>query len=136
VVIDVFQLTEHRRARSAGFTLIELLVVLAIVALLLSVALPRYFASVETAKEAALKQNLQAVRHAIDRYRGDTGKYPATLDVLVQERYLRQLPEDPFTESVKTWKLVASPNASESGLYDIRSGAQTVSRDGSQVSSW
>lgn len=128
--------TSVSQSRSTGFTLIELLVVLAIVALLLSVALPRYFASVETAKEAALKQNLQAVRQAIDRYRADTGRYPASLEALVQERYLRLLPQDPFTESVKTWKVVGSPNASETGMYDIRSGAPNVSRDGQRVSAW
>ena len=75
-----------RDRSEAGFTLIELIVVMAIVALLLTLAAPRYFHSVERSKEAVLKANLATTRDAIDKFRGDTGKYPDRLDVLVEKR--------------------------------------------------
>src|SRR5437879_13585672 len=80
--------------RRPGFTLIELLVVLSIVALLLTLALPRYFSSVDKSKEAVLKENLNQMRDAISRYYGDKGKYPESLDALVAERYLRKRSEE------------------------------------------
>lgn len=122
--------------RDFGFTLIELLIVMAIMALLLSIATPKYFASLEHAKEATLRQNLHAIRYAIDRYKGDHGEYPQDLRALVVARYLRQVPEDPMTGSSATWKLLPSPNADEKGLYDVRSGATTLGRDGTPASSW
>lgn len=119
-----------RRRRSAGFTLIELLVVLAIVSLLLTLAVPRYFQSVDTAKETVLIENLRLSREVIDKFFGDTGRYPDSLDELVERKYLRSLPVDPITESTSTWAIVA-PDASFRGrVYDIRSGARGVGRDG------
>ena len=85
-----------------GFTLIELLVVMAIIATLLSIAAPRYFGQVDTAREKALLQSLEVMRDSIDKFRADTGKYPATLTELVEKRYLRKLPVDPITESAET----------------------------------
>jgi general secretion pathway protein G len=93
-----------------GFTLIELLVVMAIVALLISLAVPRYFGGLAKAKETALMQTLMATRDSIDKFYGDTGKYPDDLAALVSSRYLRSLPVDPITESSATWTLVPPDN--------------------------
>jgi general secretion pathway protein G len=130
--------TVSGKRRAAGFTLIELLVVFAIVALLLSVALPRYQTSVQRSKEAVLKQNLTTAREAIDRYRADRGRYPDGLDDLVREGYLRSLPHDPLTESSATWTLVPPRDLSAAGgrVFDLRSGASGVARDGSRYEDW
>jgi general secretion pathway protein G len=96
--------------RKSGFTLIELLVVLAIVALLLSLALPRYFQSIDTAKDAVLKENLHLVRQTIDKFFADTGQYPQSLQELVEKKYLRALPVDPITERTDSW-IHSSPHA-------------------------
>ena len=117
--------------RQRAFTLIELLVVMAIIATLLSIAVPRYFHSVERAKEAALKQTLSVTRDSIDKFYGDNGRYPKDLQELVGKRYLRSMPFDPFAESDATWDILSSPeSAGKSELYDIRSGAQGTSADG------
>src|ERR1700682_1590859 len=89
-----------------GFTLIELLVTLAIIGLLMSLVAPRYFPSMKKAEEAVLKQNLFVLRDAIDKYHADTGKYPDSLDDLVQKRYIRNVPFDPVAQSFTTWIVV------------------------------
>lgn len=122
--------------RWGGFTLIELLVVLAIVALLLSIVVPRYTKSVDHAKEVALKENLKVMRTSIDRFEADKGRLPASLAELVNERYLRAIPPDPVTESSATWIEVAPEEAQVEGVADVRSGAQGVSRDGRPYSQW
>ena len=119
-----------------GFTLIELLVVMAIIATLLSIAAPRYFGQVDTAREKALLQSLEVMRDSIDKFRADTGKYPATLTELVEKRYLRKLPVDPITESAETWELVPPPDPNESGVWDVRSGARGSGRDGRPFAEW
>lgn len=119
-----------------GFTLIELLVVMAIIATLLSIAAPRYFGQVDVAREKALLQSLEVMRDSIDKYRADTGKYPATLTELVEKRYLRKLPVDPITESAETWELVPPPDPNESGVWDVRSGARGSGRDGRPFAEW
>jgi general secretion pathway protein G len=119
-----------------GFTLIELLVVMAILATLLTLVAPRYFGSLERAKEAALRTDLRLMREAIDKHRADTGRLPETIDGLVQARYLRAVPVDPVTDRSDTWVSVNSPDGSTPGLYDIRSGAPGASRDGTSFASW
>ncbi len=119
-----------------GFTLIELLVVMAIIATLLSIAAPRYFGQVDSAREKALAQSLEVMRDAIDKFRADTGKYPATLTELVEKRYLRKLPVDPITESTETWEIVPPPDPAESGVWDVRSGARGSGRDGRPFAEW
>ena len=119
-----------------GFTLIELLVVMAIIATLLSIAAPRYFGQVDTAREKALLQSLEVMRDSIDKFRADTGKYPATLTELVEKRYLRKLPVDPITESAETWEVVPPPDPAESGVWDVRSGAHGSGRDGRPFAEW
>lgn len=122
--------------RRHGFTLIELLVVLAVVALLLTIAVPRYFQSVERSKEAVLKQDLAAMRDAIDKYYGDSGRYPDVLEDLVSKKYLRNIPVDPITDSAATWLTVPPQDAAEGGVYDVKSGAAGNGKDGSPYSSW
>ena len=119
-----------------GFTLIELLVVMAIIATLLSIAAPRYFGQVDVAREKALLQSLEVMRDSIDKFRADTGKYPATLTELVEKRYLRKLPVDPITESAETWELVPPADPNESGVWDVRSGARGSGRDGRPFAEW
>jgi len=118
------------RAVTLGFTLIEMLVVLAIVALLLSVATPRYFGSLEKGREVALQENLRVLRVTLDKFHADKGRYPETLDELVDERYLREVPLDPITESATTWVLVPPKEPDQQGVADVKSGASGTARDG------
>jgi general secretion pathway protein G len=121
----------RRRKSGLGFTLIELLVVMAIIALLLTLAAPRYFQSVQRSREAVLKENLHLMRDAIDKHYADTGKYPASLEELVTRKYLRRIPVDPITESATTWVIVDPPDKPGSRvLYDVRSGAPGKSLGG------
>ena len=114
-----------------AFTLIELIIVLAILALLITIAVPRYFAHIERAKEATLKQDLVIMRDAIDKFHGDKGRYPESLEELVTLRYIRGVPVDPITESLSTWKTVAPPDSEAKGaVYDVKSGAEGNSLDG------
>lgn len=122
--------------RARGFTLIELLVVLAIIATLLMLAVPRYFASQDRAKEAVLKENLFQLRDAIGKYHGDKGRYPESLEALATEKYLRAVPVDPVTESALTWVVVPPKDLQQSGVYDVRSGAQGQASDGTQYGDW
>lgn len=119
-----------------GFTLIELLVVMAIVAVLLTIAGPRYFDHLERAREATLQQSLVVMRDAIDKHRADTGTYPRDIDELVARRYLRAVPKDPITDSAGTWRIIPSPDANEAGMWDVRSGAPGAARDGSAYADW
>jgi general secretion pathway protein G len=119
--------------RKRGFTLIELMVVMAIIATLLTVALPRYFGKVERAKETTLRQSLLVMRDAIDQFYADKGSYPERLEDLAAQRYLREVPIDPITGSRDTWQIVRPPSdaASAAGnVYDIRSGAPGKTSDG------
>lgn len=116
--------------RHRGFTLIELLVVLAIVSLLLTLAAPRYFQSLEASKEAVLAENLRLTRETIDKFYGDQGRYPDSLDELVDRQYLRSLPYDPMTESNATWTLIPPTGQALGKVYDIKSGAEGQTRDG------
>ena len=120
--------------RFLGFTLIELMVVLTIVALLLTLAVPRYFGSIDKSKEAVLRENLNQMRDAISRYYADKGKYPESLDALATEKYLRGVPLDPVTESDKTWIIVQPEDPQKGGVYDVKSGASGKTRDGREFS--
>jgi general secretion pathway protein G len=114
-----------------GFTLIELLVVMAIIATLLTIALPRYFGSVEKSKEVTLKQSLNVMRDAIDKFYADNARYPERLEELVEKRYIRAVPLDPITESAATWVVVPPPESVAKGaVYDVKSGAEGKASDG------
>jgi len=119
-----------------GFTLVELLVVMAIVALLLTIAAPRYFSSLDKSKETVLRQNLALTRESLDKFYGDTGKYPDTLETLVTKKYLRKLPMDPITESTSTWIIVAPEDSEKGGVFDIKSGATGKALDGTEYIDW
>ncbi|GCL62906.1 type II secretion system protein [Pseudaquabacterium pictum] len=125
---------EHAR----GFTLIELIVVMAIVALLVSIAAPRYLQSLDRAREASLRSSLQVLRHAIDQFAADRGRYPDSLDELVQARYLRALPEEPISGQRDRWvTLSPAPDSTVPGqVWDVRSGAAGRARDGSLYADW
>jgi general secretion pathway protein G len=125
-----------REKRRFGFTLIELLVVLAVIATLLTLALPRYFSSLEKSREAVLQQNLAMLRETLDKYYGDKGKYPAALDELVSTKYLRSVPVDPITDSNATWVSIPPDQPEMGGVYDVRSGAQGLARDGTEYQNW
>jgi len=119
-----------------GFTLIELLVVLAVIATLLTLAVPRYFGSIDKSKEAVLKENLFQLRDAISRYHADKGKYPETLEALATDKYLRKIPVDPMTETASTWVVVPPADPQKTGVYDVRSGAQGKGLDGTEYAQW
>jgi general secretion pathway protein G len=127
--------------RSKGFTLIELLVVMTIAVILASVGMTLYGTSVTRAREAALTEDLFQMRKAIDEYYADKQKYPASLEALVSEKYLREIKPDPFTNSADTWQTTmsepdaANPSA-ETGIYNVKSGAPGTGSDGRPYSEW
>ena len=122
--------------KTKGFTLIELLVVLGIVALMLTLAVPRYFPSIDKSREVVLADNLRSVRQVIDQYYGDTGRYPDSLEQLVEKKYLRAMPVDPITESDTTWVIVPPEDAGKGGVYNIKSGAPGNDRSGKPYADW
>lgn len=120
----------------SGFTLVEMLVVLAILALLLTLAAPKYFSSIDRAKEATLKQDLNILRESIDKYYADNGRYPNTLKDLVEKKYIRDLPLDPITNSTETWQLLPPEPPLEGMVFDIKSGAEGLAKDGTAYADW
>ena len=125
----------------AGFTLIEIMIVMAIVTILVSIAVPLYQKSILRAKESVLRNNLFTLRTVIDEYTYDKLKAPQTLQDLVSDGYLRQVPMDPITGSNQSWKIVmeealTSVNQTEPGIFDIRSGSDKTSLEGTPYSEW
>ena len=128
-----------RFRRQNGFTLIELLIVISLITILATMGLVQYQNSIKSTKEAVLSTDLFRMRDAIDQYYADKNKYPASLDTLVSDGYMRKIPEDPFTKSADTWQTVpAEPDpgnpSSEPGIYDVKSGATGTSLDGRSYS--
>lgn len=129
----------HAATRGAqGFTLIELIVVMAIVALLVAIAAPRYVQSVERARETSLRTSLAVLRQAIDQFAADRGRYPRSLEELVEARYVRGIPEDPITGRRDSWVLLTPPPDSmlAGDTWDLRSGAAGRALDGSLYAEW
>jgi general secretion pathway protein G len=129
----------HARSHARrGFTLIELIVVMAIIALLVSIVAPRYYRTVDKARDASLKTTLNVMRDAIDKYAADRDKYPESLDELVTRGYLRQLPEDPITGQKDSWQMLppAASAVMKGRVADVRSGAAGQGQDGTPYSSW
>ena len=122
--------------RWGGFTLIELLVVMSIIATLLMIAVPRYFRSLEKSREAVLREDLSVMRDAIDKYYADLAKYPDTLSLLVEHRYLRSIPVDPQTRSSETWVTVVNDDPDTPGVRDVHSGSSGTAIDGSSYATW
>lgn len=128
----------QRATRRRGFTLIELIVVMAIIGLLVSIAAPRYMDSVARAREATLRSSLAVMREAIDRYAADRGRYPESLQELVDARYLRTLPEDPMTGRRDAWVLLSPPPGAllQGQVADVRTSAAGRGRDGGLYAEW
>jgi general secretion pathway protein G len=127
--------------KQRGFTLIELLVVLSLIVVLTTIGMVQYRNSQIFAKEAVLREDLFRMRDAIDQYYADKNQYPATVDALVSEGYLRKLPEDPFTRNSTSWQSVPAepdPNnpTAEPGIYDIKSGSDGTALDGTKYADW
>ena len=131
-----------RLRRTHGFTLIELMVVMAIIVILASIGTAMYTNSLKRSKEAVLKEDLFRMRDAIDQYYADKNKYPASLDELVSEKYLRAIPVDPMTNSSDTWQTTpAEPDpggnpTGELGIFDVKSGTDQTAIDGTNYSEW
>jgi general secretion pathway protein G len=126
----------YNRQDARGFTLIELLVVLAIISTLLTLAVPRYFSSLQKSKEVVMKENLWTMRDALDKYYADVGKYPDRLEDLAVKKYLRAIPIDPITDTPTTWRVIPPPDPEKGGVYDVKSGAEGNSTAGSPYSDW
>jgi general secretion pathway protein G len=129
------------RRRRAGYTLIEIMIVMAIISILVSIAVPIYQKSLIRAKEAVLKNNLFSMRTVIDEYTYDKQKAPQSLNDLVNEGYLRTVPVDPMTGNADSWRVVmedalTSVNQTEPGIFDVRSGSDAKSLEGTQYSEW
>jgi general secretion pathway protein G len=122
--------------RNRGFTLIELLVVLGIVALLLTLAVPRFFPSVDKTKETILAENLRTTRAVIDQFYADTGRYPESLEQMVEKKYLPRVPFDPVADSDAAWVIVPPEDPGRGNVYDLHSGAEGKGRNGKPYSEW
>jgi len=131
----------RRRILQRGFTLIELMVVMAIISVLIAIAVPIYEKSIIRAKESVLRSNLSNIRNMIDEYTVDKQKAPDSLQELVSGGYFRQIPQDPMTGSTETWKIIMEDTAvggsnSSPGIYDVRSGSEKKSLDGTMYADW
>ena len=124
-----------------GYTLVEILIVLTIISILVSVAVPLYQKAILRTRETVLKNNLFSIRTVIDEYTYDKQKAPQTLQDLVTEGYLRQIPEDSMTKSNQTWKVIMEDaltmvSQQEPGIFDVRSGSDKISLEGTPYSEW
>ena len=131
----------RRTGATAGFTMIELLIVISIIVVLASMGMTQYRNSVIRAREAVLKEDLFRMRDAIDQYYADRNKYPSSLDDLVSDGYMREVPIDPMTQSKDTWQPVnAEANVNdataEPGIYDVKSGSDQSALDGTRYADW
>ncbi len=130
-----------RTRKDAGFTLVELMIVMAIIGVLAVIAVPSFVTAIRHAREAVLKEDLHILRSAIDSYTMDKQKAPQSLDDLVQEGYLKSIPEDPMTHSTSTWVTDTSDSMhsldeTEPGVDDVHSGADETGSDGQPYNTW
>lgn len=149
MVIPMAATEDGRRKSQRGFTLLELMIVVAILGILTAVAIPRFQNAPKRAREAVLKTNLHTMREAFDQYFADKAAYPESLETLVEEGYLREVPVDPLTGSASTWRLIYAEEeqldtgledldgiSTGPGIWDVKSGADHTALDGSNVSDW
>jgi len=134
-------LTEHitgtgKMKNNKGFTLIEMMIVISIIGILASIAAPSFQRSVIRAKEASLRSSLFVLRDVLDQYYADHGDYPESLEVLTEKKYIRSVPQDPFTKSDETWILIPPDGEGLSGIYDIHSGSDRISLYGTPYNEW
>jgi general secretion pathway protein G len=127
--------------RAGGFTFVEMMVVLTIIVVLITIAIPIYNKTILRSKEAVLRTNLNTLRTVIDNYTYDKMKAPQSLEDLVREGYLRMIPTDPMTGSNETWKTIMedpgqSVDQNEPGLWDVKSGSDKMSLEGTPYSDW
>lgn len=122
--------------RTRGFTMIELMVAMAILAMILTIAAPKYFGNLDAAKENTLREDLYVMRDAIDKHFADLGRYPDSLNDLVTKRYLRAVPVDPITQKSSTWVVKAPADTTLGAVYDVQSGAPNKARDGTAFKDW
>jgi general secretion pathway protein G len=127
--------TVHGARRTAGYTLIELMIVLTIIGILVSIAQPNLQKTVIRAKETSLKRSLFVMRDVIDQHYADHGRYPDSLEDLIQKKYIRAVPQDPFTRSDDTW-VILPPEGEEGAVFDVHSGSRLVSLDGVPYHEW
>jgi len=132
---------EHRikpgnKSSNRAFTLIELLIVLLLISLLASFVLPKVVGSINDAKESALKENLKVMRDALDDYYTDNSRYPASLDVLVEKRYLRKVPSDPVAEEGESWALEYSNDGENTGVINVHSSSTAISSQQTPYNEW
>lgn len=135
------RLIRSGNALRRGFTLIELMIVITVIGILLTIAVPMYRKALVRANESVLRSNLFTIRTMIDEYTYDKQKAPQTLQDLVEAGYLRQVPIDPITKSNTTWRTImedalSSASQTEPGIFDVKSGAQQNSLDGTPYSDW
>jgi general secretion pathway protein G len=137
----------RRRRTQEGFTLLELIIVIAIIGILAAIAMPKLMHTPDKAKEAVLRTDLRTFRDVIDQYYADKGKYPETLEALVEDDYLRAIPVDPMTKSADSWVAVyeepdidagapESDDEAQPGIMDVHSGSELTGSDGRAYSEW
>ena len=139
--MDEQQAAPARACRASGFTLMEMMIVMVLIVILAGIGLSVYGTSVQRAKEATLKEDLFRMRDAIDQYYADKNKYPGSLEDLVSEKYMRAVPQDPFTQSTETWQTTMSdPDpgnpSQQSGISNVKSGSEQTGLDGSRYADW
>jgi len=139
--MDEQQAAPHRYSQASGFTLMEMMIVMTLIVILAGIGLVSYGNSVTRAKEATLKEDLFRLRDAIDQYYADKNKYPASIETLVSEKYIRAVPVDPFTGTAESWQgTVSEPDPGnpslESGISDVKSGSEQTGLDGTRYADW